>query len=218
MATRRQIALFEAYRPGWQDTTLRAQVTEVPTMEQVVASLDGGVSDSLGFSDYLERQPARYQRQVFPPGEAGKNQYEAWKRGDIIITSLPPQSPIAFATLQRRSGALDADVVASAPIVDPTGTPLPRSTQARIRANAANAPTYAGNRLLSPSDVPAYNFDALSAYLTSLTPEQVAKVLPKTILASWKVNPTAGGLVYANGRALSWQLIIKRLNALFTEA
>lgn len=215
MATRRQIALFEVYSPEWTDVLVNYQADEVPTIEEVQQTLNGGVSKDLSFSEWLQSQRPSYQRQFFGTTAAGTAKYEAWKRGDIIVTRLPLQSPISMATLQRRNAPRDARVLSATPIVDPSGTSLPRRAQARLRANAVNAPEYNGNKLLKPSDIPSYNFDALSSFLHSLTPSQLEEVLPRTVLRNWRENPTAGGLRYGNGQRVSFENTIRKLIPLF---
>lgn len=213
MPTPRILKIYENYRPQWTDVRIKHREPEIPTLEEIQRTLTGGVSKDLSFADWLQSQPTAYQRQIFGTGPVGTAKYEAWKKGDIILTKLPPQSPISMATLQKRNGAKEPKVFSTDPIVEPTSA-LPRRTVARINRDVADAPEYNGNKLIKPSDIPSFNYDALSSFLHGLTNAQLALVLPKSVLANWRKNPTAGGLRYNNGERLPFKITIDKLNNL----
>lgn len=210
MPTRRVLKIYENYVPEWTDVRVKLQPQIQPTLEEVQRTLNGRASKKLSFADWLQSQPTAYQRQFFGRGAVGTAKYEAWKRGDIILTKLPPQSPINFATLQRRNGAADPKVFSVDPVVAPTSA-LPRRAAARLRANAADAPEFNGNKLIIPEDIPSHNFDALSAFLHSQEDAVVESVLPRTVLRNWRKNPTSGGLRYGNGERVSFEIVIRKL-------
>lgn len=206
------IEIYERYRPNYKD--VRASFTEeLPTIESVRKTLNGEVSKELNFADWLQQQPPAYQRRLFGSGPVGQEKYAGWKRGDIILTKLPPSSPISVATLQRRHGLNEPKIISTTPVVDAPDI-LPVRVQRRIKNKSLVAPEYNGNKLLSPSDIPSFNFDALAAFLHSLTTSQLQRVLPKSILNNWKANPTAGGLRYKNGKRLNFETTIRKLEIL----
>lgn len=213
--TKKQIASFEKYRPNWKDVNV-SYPEEVPTVESVQKTLNGRISKDLKFADWFQLQPTSYQKRFFGSGPIGRAKYDGWKRGDILLTKLPPSSPISMATLQRRHGLNEPKVISTQPVVDVPDI-LPVRVRRRIKNDNKEAPEYAGSKLLKPSDIPSFNFDALAAFLHSLTSREIAQVLPKAIVKNWKANPTAGGLRYSNGTRLSFDATIKKLEILRPE-
>jgi len=78
---------------SWEELGAKGKFKEIP--ESTRASMDGQVSEKLGYEGWLKTKPKEFQREVL-----GKKKYELWGKGKLSFTDMVNQSGNAL-TLEQ---------------------------------------------------------------------------------------------------------------------